>query len=109
MAEGVAAPGLFADARRHSAIDRLNRLQLAAGVVARGIEPGDIDPLHLGESPELLLPRCPAHLLQGVDEGGQQQLAVAKQHHIKEGGQGFRVGGQHWPTAKHDRIVIPAL
>ena len=109
MAEGVPAPGLFADARWHSAIDRLNRLQLAAGVVARGIEPRDIDPLHLGESLELLLPRFPAHLLQGVDEGRQQQLAVTQQHHIKEGGQGFRVGGQHRSTAKHDRIVIPAF
>ena len=59
----MAAPGLFADARRYSAIDRLNRLQLAAGVVARGIEPGDIDPFHLGQAFELLLPRCPAYLL----------------------------------------------
>ena len=44
--------------------------------------------------------------LQGVNEGWQKQLAITKQHDIKEWGQRFRVGGQHWSAAEDDWIAI---
>ena len=50
-----------------------------------------------------------AGALQGIDEGWQQQLAIAQQHHIKKWCQGLGVGGEYRPTAENDRIVVAAL
>ncbi len=44
--------------------------------------------------------------LNGVDEGRQQQLAIAQQHRIEKRSQGLRVGGEHRPAPKHDRIAV---
>ena len=48
-------------------------------------------------------------MLQGIDEGTEQQFTVAQQHSIKEWCQGFRVGGENRSATKHDRIVIATV
>ena len=109
MAEGVAPPGLLGHAGRDAGLDRLHRQQLAVAAVAGGIERGHVDPRHLGQGPQPLGPRRLAQQLQSLHQGRQQQFAIAQQHHIKEGGQGLGIGGEHRPAAKHDRIAIAAL
>ena len=50
-----------------------------------------------------------AALLQGIDEGAEQQFAIAQQHSIEERGKGFRVGGENRTASEHDRIVIATV
>jgi hypothetical protein len=109
VAQGGAAPGLLAHRGRHAGLDRLDCQQLPFGAVAGGIEGGHVDPLHLGQPPQPLGPRGVAAGLQGVEEGGQQQLAIAEQHGVEEGGERLGVGGEHRSAAEHDRIVVAPL
>ena len=103
------APGLLGDGRWQFRLHGLDRLQLAACVVAGGIEPGHIDPGNPGQTSQAFTAGQGAGRLEGIDEGGQQQLAVAEQHHVEEGRERFGIGGEHRAAAEHDRIVLPPL
>ena len=109
MAEGVAPPGLFLHKTGDVGIHRLHGKQCSRLVVTRNVEAGHVDPLHHGQSPEAFGSWCMAALLQGIDEGTEQQFAIAQKHSIEERGQGFRVGGENRTATEHDRIVIAAV
>ena len=109
MAQGVAAPGLLGHRGRDTRFCWLHREQIAFGAVAGGIEAGHIDAGYGRQLPEPFGPGSVPACLQGIDEGWQQQFAIAQQHHIKKWCQRLGVGGEHRPTTEHDRIVFAAL
>ena len=109
MTEGVAAPGLFLDQGWNRRIDGFHGNQFPVGVVLRGVERGHVDPWHLSEVSQPCLAVGPSALLEGINESGEQQLPIPEQHRIKERGQRFRVGGQHWPPSEDDRVLIATL
>ena len=46
------------------------------------------------------------HLLQGVDEGGQQFFSIPQENDIKKWSERFGVGRQNGTSAEHDWILI---
>ena len=109
MAQGVAAPGLLGHRGGDTRFCWLHCEQIALGVVAGGIEAGHIHARYGRQPPESFGPGSVPACLQGIDEGWQQQFAIAQQHHIKKWCQRLGVGREHRPTAEHDRIVVAAL
>ena len=109
MAEGVAPPGLFGNNWGQAGLDGIDGQQVARAVITRRMQRGNIDPAYLGQGAQLLGSRRVAAGLQGVDEGGQEQLPVPQEDHIQKGGQGFGIGGEHGAAPKDNRIAIAAL